>query len=298
MFYQSAAALRAAIEARLKQYAAENGPAALARVRKHIAFDRFLARLMAVAPGEWALKGGVALDYRLGDKARTTRDIDIVYVSDPDTLDEVMANVEAVELGDYFSCSVRRTAKLDAMIDGSAIRYHLQADLDGRRFENFAVDVGFALRSPLATEPVWRSGFLEFASLASWELPALRIEFHLAEKLHAYSRPYSGGRQSSRVKDFVDIVLIGQSFLLDAATCGSAIHHVFASRDTHPVPAQLAAPPATWASTYPTLAQSVSLDQDIAVGYAFAVKFVDPLLRGDLADAATWNASAETWHAK
>jgi|SRR5665811_803889 len=298
MLYQSAAALRAAIDARLKRYAAEHGQAALARTRKHIVFDRFLARLMSVSCGEWTLKGGVALDYRLGDKARATRDLDLLFTSNPETLDEELAKVEAVDLGDYFSLSIRRTSRLNALTDGSAIRYHLQADLDGRTFEKFIVDIGFDVQQQPATEPVWRPGFLEFAGLVSSEFPALAIEIHLAEKLHAYSRPYSGDRQSSRVKDMVDIVLIGQSFTLNAATCVSAIHQTFASRNTHPVPDRFAAPPANWVSTYPALAMSISLEPDIAVGHAFATRFMEPLLVGDVDHAEMWDFSSETWHAK
>jgi len=37
----------------------------IARERKRVAFDRLLARLIAVAPGRWILKGGFALDLRL-----------------------------------------------------------------------------------------------------------------------------------------------------------------------------------------------------------------------------------------
>jgi hypothetical protein len=37
-------------------------------------------------------------------------------------------------------------------------------------------------------------------------VPALAVELHLAEKLHAYSRVYGTGVQSSRVKDLVDMV--------------------------------------------------------------------------------------------
>ena len=49
----------------------------LARLRKEVAFDRLLARLLVVAPGRWVLKGGLALDFRFGERARTTRDIDL-----------------------------------------------------------------------------------------------------------------------------------------------------------------------------------------------------------------------------
>jgi hypothetical protein len=47
------------------------------RLRKHVVFERFLARLIEVASGGWALKGAVALNFRLGTVTRTTNDLDI-----------------------------------------------------------------------------------------------------------------------------------------------------------------------------------------------------------------------------
>ncbi|MGB9606231.1 MAG: hypothetical protein ACPL88_10195 [Bryobacteraceae bacterium] len=37
----------------------------LARLRKMVAFERFLARLVAAQPDAWVLKGGLALQFRL-----------------------------------------------------------------------------------------------------------------------------------------------------------------------------------------------------------------------------------------
>jgi len=38
----------------------------VSRLRKRIVFERLLARLVVHAPGEWVLKGGFALELRLG----------------------------------------------------------------------------------------------------------------------------------------------------------------------------------------------------------------------------------------
>jgi hypothetical protein len=48
----------------------------LARLRKFVAFDRLLARLLDAAPDAWVLKGGLALQLRLGQRARTTKDME------------------------------------------------------------------------------------------------------------------------------------------------------------------------------------------------------------------------------
>ena len=76
MKYASASAFRQALETRLLALSRDDG-VPLVRLRKSVAFDRLLARLFAVAPDRWVLKGGLALDYRLGKKARTTMDIDL-----------------------------------------------------------------------------------------------------------------------------------------------------------------------------------------------------------------------------
>jgi hypothetical protein len=227
--YHSASSFRAAIDARLKRYAAEHGQAALARQRKRIVFDRFLARLIQAAPGEWTLKGGVALDYRLGEKARATRDLDLLHNPDVDALGNELADAESMDLGDFFQFSIQRTDKLDSLTDGSAIRYHVLADLDSRQFERFIVDVGFDQPGPFRPESMHREGFLVFAGVASPPFPTLPIEVHLAEKVHAYARIYSGGN-SSRVKDLIDMVLIGTTQSLSANSCRLALEHIHIAR--------------------------------------------------------------------
>jgi len=75
--YQSGAAFRQALEERLlSRSLASNIP--LVRLRKTVAFDRFLARLENLQPGKWILKGGFAIQLRLADQARTTKDIDVL----------------------------------------------------------------------------------------------------------------------------------------------------------------------------------------------------------------------------
>lgn len=78
MKYADAVAFRRALEDRLREGAGGDG-ARIARNRKRVVFVRLLARLATVAPGRWALKGGFALDLRLADQARTTKDIDIAW---------------------------------------------------------------------------------------------------------------------------------------------------------------------------------------------------------------------------
>jgi hypothetical protein len=293
--YETAGGFRAAIDARLKNYVRDHGEAALARLRRHIAFDRFLARLVSIDPHSWTLKGGLALDYRLGERARATRDIDLLHDHDIDQIQRVFDAIQAADPEDFFDFSIKRTNKLDALVDGTAIRYHVTANLNGKRFESFSVDIGFDQTVGMRTEMVRRSGFLEFAGLGTIELPALAIEYHLAEKLHAYSKTYPENRLNTRVKDLVDMVLIGSSFDLRASDCIEAIQQTFAARATQDVPGALAPPPREWVVSYPAMATSVSLDPDIKAGHAFAAALFDPLLSGSAAPHHGWQAASMKW---
>ena len=40
-------------------------------------FERIVARLVAMEPGKWVVKGGMALEVRLSDEARLTKDLDL-----------------------------------------------------------------------------------------------------------------------------------------------------------------------------------------------------------------------------
>jgi hypothetical protein len=71
MQYHSPAAFRAALEARLKDE--QTTEAGLSRLRKRVTFERLLARLVAVAPDAWVLKGGFALELRLGNRTEHAR---------------------------------------------------------------------------------------------------------------------------------------------------------------------------------------------------------------------------------
>lgn len=70
-------AFRTALEQRLLEQSRRSA-VSLVRLRKAVAFDRLLGRLLVAAPGRWVLKGAVALDFRMGERTRTTKDMDLV----------------------------------------------------------------------------------------------------------------------------------------------------------------------------------------------------------------------------
>lgn len=67
--YATPTAFRAAVEAKLRERARHLGVPAYI-LRRQAGLERLMVRLMTVARGRWALKGGFALETRLGGRAR------------------------------------------------------------------------------------------------------------------------------------------------------------------------------------------------------------------------------------
>ena len=294
MRYASAPPFRQALEARLGAVSRAGGPS-LARLRKEVVFDRLLARLVAVAPDRWILKGALALDYRLGDRARTTRDIDLAMRGDEASATADLLAAQAHDLGDFFSFAIERTSTLDRSASGAAVRYHVVAELAGRTFDEFVLDVGFD--PPAGVEPDRLHGpdLLAFAGIDAVTVPALPLEFAVAEKGHACTRAYGArGLASTRVKDLVDLVLVAGEAGLDARRLTEALDATFDHRATHPLPPQLPGPPADWRVPYGRMCRDIGLDPDLDAGHDLAAALVDPVLAGGVAEG-TWDPAARSW---
>jgi Nucleotidyl transferase AbiEii toxin, Type IV TA system len=255
-------ALRAALEARLQSQEATS-VADPDRRRRRAVFERLLVRLQHAMPGQWVLKGGMALEVRLGQRARTTRDLDLALrqaVRDGDEVRErvIEALAEDPE-GDGFEFRIGPTRAIDVDEAGRpGWRFLVDARLDGRTFAKVRLDVVARAEEISATDRVRLPSVLAFAGFPDHEVEAVDPAQHFAEKLHAFTRPY-GERPNSRVKDLPDLVLLVQDGLAPSAELLAAVEHVFAARATHPVPTDLPDPPAEWAERYATLARDLDL---------------------------------------
>jgi hypothetical protein len=266
----------------------------LMRLRKLVVFDRLMARLMVAAPNRWVVKGAVALHLRLGPEFRTTKDMDLGRQDSEEEATADFVAAQSLDLGDYFTFVVERTKKLDAT-EGAAVRYHVTAELAGRPFEDVTVDVSFGETLIADPEPVRGPELLSFAGISPVEVPALPLEQHIAEKVHAYTRSYAGGRASTRVKDLLDLVMISALFDFEASRVSRALQATFAARSTHPLPASLPPPPSQWRAAYRRMAAEVGLDPDMSVGYERAKVFLDPILAGAVPGDARWKPAQHAW---
>lgn len=255
-------------------------------------FDRFLARLAHVRE-DWVLKGGFALELRLGARARTTRDVDIDRPGDAEDAVEAMRDAGRVDLDDFFEFEVERVADIDE--GGRSLRFRATATVAGRQFDVVLVDVGSSDPLPTYVETLRAPGLLEFAEIEPAQIPSVPLEQHLAEKLHAFTRGYGASESaSSRVKDLVDIVLISEIGRLDGARTRTSLDATFDGRRTHELPAELPPEQPAWRSQFARIAADVGYEGSLGDAVAAARRFVDPLLRNET-DGRRWIPEEASW---
>jgi hypothetical protein len=236
--------MRTALEERLKRVSRDEG-IDLQRLRRQVAFDRYLARLFQEANSNWVLKGGYAMELRF-QTARTTKDLDFTVRTAPagrdDAVRRQLQDAGAVEAGDYFTFRVGEAMMdLDGAPSGGA-RYPVESILGGRTFVKFHLDVGVGdvVLDPL--EPAEMRDWLGFAGVAPPTVWMIQREQQFAEKLHAYTLPRTAA-PNSRVRDLVDLVLLIQSHTMDSSRVRQALRATFDRRATHAMPKDLNPPP-------------------------------------------------------
>jgi len=261
--YETPAALRKALEDRLGNRSRESG-VDLERLRRRAVVERLLVRLELAEPGRWIVKGGMALELRLGDRARSTRDLDLGLRdagADGAAVRELLIACLAVDgEGDGFDFRVGEPRSISA---GEAGRpgwsFPVEARMGGRTFANIRLDVVARADEISRTRRVALPGVLGFAGLVPHEVETVDPTQHFAEKLHAFTRLY-GDRPNTRVRDLPDLVLLIEDGLEPSAELLGVVRHVFNARAVRDLPAELPDPPAFWAERYRDLATELDIE--------------------------------------
>jgi predicted nucleotidyltransferase component of viral defense system len=284
--YKSAGAFRTALETRLQARARAEGTD-LQRLRRQVAFDRFLARIFSQGPKAsypWVLKGGYAMELRI-HSARTTKDIDLTLhdgtrlSKDPaQRREQVRAMLQepaATRLSDYFEFLVGEAREdLDGAPEGGS-RYPVQAQMDGRDFARFHVDVGIGDELLRPLDVLTGQDWLGFGGVGPPSFPVISAEQQFAEKLHAYTLP-RGERVNTRTKDLIDMVLLIRGEL-DKGKTAMAVRVTFAKRSTHDLPKELDPPPEEWQPVFEALAKECGLPLNLREGFEMIREFTRTL---------------------
>jgi len=261
--YETPQALRAALERRLLTQSEQTG-VPLDRLRRRVMVERIVTRLQGAEPGCWVLKGGMALEVRLGDAARLTKDIDLGLRDesfDGADLRERLIDVLSGDTdGDRFVFAVA-PAKRMAFDGGGHVTWRMSVavELAARQFGAVKLDVSPRAHELEATDTVPLPNSLQFAGVRSVEIEIVDVHRHAAEKFKAMLEDF-GNRENSRVRDLVDLMLLCEHDLLSTPKLAAAVTAVWAERDATRPPTVLPDLPASWPQRYERLAAEHDVD--------------------------------------
>lgn len=263
--YATPAAFKASLEARLRTVATERG-LPINTLRLKLVIERLLARLFARPNPLWLLKGGYAMELRYRPRARTTRDIDLTC--DTTGGQELLARLRGIrerlqtaaeiDLGDHLTFRIEeaQTELAGAPLGGA--RFPCEAFLAGKTYGRFHIDLGFGDETGGAPDALAGDDLLAFAGIPPAHVLAIPNPQQFAEKVHAYTRPWTN-RVNMRSKDLVDLVLLIETGSVAPPEVAQAVRATFARRNTHAIPLGLPAPPAAWANEFTAQAAEAQL---------------------------------------
>lgn len=244
-----------------RAYARELGVSE-ARVRAWISYmilADILERGRATADGyRFTVKGGVALELRLKDRARATKDIDLVLHHDE--ADLALALERAVDTGARDgSQGFHFRRKADPLIlENRTISVEFAVTYRGGAWTSILVDVARAEPGEGEIELIPAVPLETAVGIAGpTELACLPLRMHVAQKLHGMTLRPRPGKRNDRFKDLVDLLLM-ESLVTDYAGLRAACESVFRTRGTHDWPPVLALPP-HWAEPFAVLARELDL---------------------------------------
>lgn len=279
--FKTATDFRKSLEARLQTLSVKTKED-LQRLRRKVAFDRFLARIFVREKPEFYLKGGYAMELRIAH-ARATKDIDLTYIrrfkNEKELLSKLILNdlkdLAELNLNDHFIYQIG-----EAQIDlenapyGGA-RYPVSTFINDKIFVRFHLDVGadFLLDE---VETIQGTNWLEFCAIPAPTIPMISVEQQFAEKIHTYTLP-RGDRVNSRAKDLIDMVLLLNMRSPRPDAMFEAMQKVFKKRDTHPLPQKLEKPPTEWKAQFVVMAAECGLSQDMQTSFEKVSEFYDSM---------------------
>lgn len=263
--YESAQAFKTSLEARFRTRSKEHG-VSIQTLQLRFTIERLLARLFHDPDPIWLLKGGFAMDLRFRPRARTTRDVDlsIPLVPPPSEagllvdLQKLLQMAADIDLGDHMSFYFGEAQHELTNAPAGGARFLCEARLAGKVYSRFHLDVGCGDVPTSRPEQLTGDDILSFAGVEPAVVLAIPKSQQFAEKIHAYSFPWTD-RENTRTRDLVDMLMMIERSPPDVDETREAIRATFGTRDSHPIPPRLNVPPTSWEREFARMALEAGL---------------------------------------
>jgi hypothetical protein len=201
--------------------------------------------------GGYYLKGGVAMELRFAQRARATKDLDLVLDGDRGTR---LRSIEQALKLKFDEFSFRLKAQTREMDLADTVRVDVAIQYRTRAWQTVEVDLGPSGTTTIDRVEPTIAGLHEMGVPVTSPIRCISLSEQVAQKLHACTAPHTA---TTRARDILDIFLIEALGQLNYAAALAAALRVFQERGTHDFPPQLVLP-ATWRPELEALAAQLS----------------------------------------
>jgi hypothetical protein len=197
---------------------------------------------------------------------------------------------------DPFTFVVGEPAAMVGGVDG--IKVKVKVYLGATELDSFPIDLSTKLEFVTEVERQRPQPVVEVPDVGPLpEFTLYPLPDQVADKVCAMFQRYGTVQAaSSRYRDLVDLVLITNSFELDAALTATALNNE-AGRRVMDLPTRLHAPGQSWADGYRKLTRDTVLApvlHDLDAALAAAGECLDPILSGSVCEG-TWDPHERRW---
>ena len=198
------------------------------------------------------VKGGVAMELRLRQGARATKDLDMVFLGDPS---ELLIALDDALTKPYSLFSFER-GPAEEIGDTGSQRLEVKVQFNGRSWATVRLEV---------SQPEGRAGaesqlldaisIEDFGLIGPEKVSCLSMRYQIAQKLHACTESFPTGRDNDRFRGPIDLLLL-RALDVELPPIREACLDIFRARREHAWPPALAVP-ASWAEPYARLASEL-----------------------------------------
>lgn len=298
MRYKTPAALEMAVKA-----AAKASPLDTNRAISGFYFDRLLCRIFSESEPTFILKGGQGMIARTLS-ARTTRDIDLI--STAVNIEEALENLKrlaSVDFDDFLTYVFARTEEIKAEEEYREGYKVFFTPYFGTGAKN-EISVDLVVDQVICEKPekLTPKGRLEIEGLETFDYLLYPVINGMADKICATMRLYDG-QESSRIKDFVDLVVYLTTENFEAEALKRQVTSEAALRKMAPIERLVI--PESWLMTinrgrYTKLASETRLSNEfhnIDNAYALVSNCIDEALTGK-ANGRIWSFQTLKWESR
>jgi len=243
---------KAHLERLVAHYARLTGLAPV-RVRRWISVMVLLGALDRSRESDplFLLKGGVAIELRVGGDARATKDVDLVFFGDPERLGEILDE----DLAEPYSVFSFEPQGVETRREGLFRQVDVKLLFRGRSWATVELEVAQPDSQETDAEEVEAIPIDEFGIEGPRMVRCLSLRYQIAQKLHAVTQRFEVG-ENERFRDLIDLIIC-RDLVADLAEVREACVDTFQARGLHAWPPSLEVPDA-WADPYMALAEEMN----------------------------------------